>query len=251
MKKITILTALLLTTLFLHSQNLKRITVEECSRSEIRENYCANYDSAKYDYATIVFNTNLPELKFEIVNAYGRLIYQKPEIEKNRYILCVEPMGDLYSTYRIEISGKEIFTTNFVIENIIQKDKRFFCIFLEETKPINTEVKKSQLFKKNSKILIDQRPVTFQTEKMYELVKEKLTRLGFCCVSNRNVINDGNEVSTIIEIIPSFSSFKFVVYDTVLNKRTFERNYVFWTTLKKVVENFFDDITPTIKELNK
>jgi len=149
MKKIAILTALLFITVALHSQNLKKITIEEMPRGEIRENFCANYDSAKYNYATIVFNTNLPDLKFEIVNAQGRLIYQKREIEKNRYILCVEPMNELYNVYRIEISGQDVIVTNYVyIDDIIPKDKRFYLITSELDQ---TTVKKSKPEKKRIK----------------------------------------------------------------------------------------------------
>jgi len=128
MRKITILTALLLTTFVLHSQNLKKIIIEECERSEILDNTCADYKTGKYDCAMIVFNTNIPDLNFEIVNAKNNLVKVKPELEKNRYILCIEPMGELYNVYRIEITGKEIRTEYVNINDIKPKDKRFYNI---------------------------------------------------------------------------------------------------------------------------
>jgi len=134
MRKITILTALLLSTIVLLSQNPKKILIGESNKSGVLENTCADYKNGKYDNAIIVFNTNLSGLKFEIVNAKNNLVSVKPDLEKNRYVLCIEPMGDLYSVYRIEISGKEIMTKSFTIEDIKPNEKRFYSLTVEGEK---------------------------------------------------------------------------------------------------------------------
>jgi len=128
MRKITIITLLLFTTSFsLHSQNLKTITIKECEVVEIQLSKCANHYTAKYDYASIVVNTNL-NITFDILNAKCNLGWIFREQEKNRYILCVEPMNELYSEYIVEISGKDIYTKTFTIKNLKPTDKRFYCI---------------------------------------------------------------------------------------------------------------------------
>ena len=137
-------------------------------------------------------------------------------------------------------------------------------IFSEEEKPVekqdvsisesvsvknddNPSTNTNFVLKKKHEIMIDPY-VRLNSNTMYQSLEMKLKTLGFCCVYKHI---DEQEATPDIVIIVSFagtSAFRFHILDKASNRNVFEKKYVYWTTINKVVENFIKDIIPFIEK---
>ena len=170
----------------MYSQNPKEIEITEWKESDVPMNICNDPK-----YGIIVVNTNIPDLDFKILNAEKYLINQLPQLELNRYILCVEPENEYVDTYNIQVASKDIITSTFPVSNIKSQEKRFYYIFEKQRNQICWE----EHWSKGNEFFINARYEEAQAE--YYLTSEcndvpgdidliwKIKDAGFCLETKR------------------------------------------------------------------